>query len=45
MGGACSMHGRNEKCAQSFDWEPEGKRSLRDLGIDRRVILECILGK
>jgi hypothetical protein len=25
--------------------KPEGKRPLRDLGVDRRILLEWILGK
>jgi hypothetical protein len=28
MGGVCSMHGRVEKCARSFDRRPESKRPL-----------------
>jgi len=39
MGGACNKRGRDENCI------PEGKRLLKDLGVDGRIILEWILGK
>jgi hypothetical protein len=28
MGGACDMHGREEKCIQDVGWKPEGNRAL-----------------
>jgi len=28
MGGACSIHGKDEKCIQNFGRKPEGKRPL-----------------
>jgi hypothetical protein len=28
-----------------LDGKPEGKNHLEDLGVDGRIILECILGK
>jgi hypothetical protein len=32
------MHGREQKCIQSFDRKPEGKRSWEDLGVDGKII-------
>jgi hypothetical protein len=45
MGGACSMHGRCEKCIQNFGGKPEGKRLLGRSRRRRRIMLEWILGK
>jgi len=45
MGGAYSMHGRNEKCIHNFGWKPEGKIYIEDQGIDGQIILEWFLGK
>jgi hypothetical protein len=45
MGGACHMHGRDEKCIQYLVGKPEGKRPLEHLGVDGKIILEQVLGK
>jgi hypothetical protein len=45
MGRESNMQGRDEKRIQNFSQKPEGKRSLRDLCMDRRIILRLILGK
>jgi hypothetical protein len=45
MSGACSTHGRDEKCIQNLVGKPEGKNSSKDLGVDGSTILEWILGK
>jgi hypothetical protein len=42
--GTCSTHGRDEKCIQNFGRELKG-RALENLDVDRRIILEWILGK
>jgi hypothetical protein len=43
MDGACSTHGRNEKCKQYFG--RKGRDHLQDRSVDWRIILEWILGK
>jgi hypothetical protein len=46
MGGACSLHGRDEKCIQSFlSKNLKGKTHLYDLSIDGRIMLEWSLGE
>jgi hypothetical protein len=40
MGGACSAHGRDGKCVQSFVGRPEWKRPLKDVGVGGMIILE-----
>jgi len=40
MDGTCSAHGRDEKCIQYF-----GRDHSEDLGVDRKIILELILGE
>jgi hypothetical protein len=40
MGGACGRYGRNEECIQSCSGKLEGKRLLRNLGTDGRIILK-----
>jgi len=44
MGGACSTHARDEKCVQNFG-QSKGIDHLEDLGVDRNIILQCILRK
>jgi hypothetical protein len=46
MGGTCSTHGRDTKCEQNFGREKSnGKDHPKDLGIDGKIILGCVLGK
>jgi len=46
MGGACGTHGRDEKCIQYSGWKIWGRRyHLKDLGVDRRIILKWVLEK
>jgi hypothetical protein len=46
MNGTCSTHGRNEKFVQYYGWKNlKGKVHSEDLGVDGKIILECILGK
>jgi hypothetical protein len=46
MGGAYSKHGRNEKCIKHFGSETCRERDhSEDLCIDKKIILEWILGK
>jgi hypothetical protein len=37
------MHSRDEKCTH-FVGKPEGRDCSEDVGIDKRIILEWILG-
>jgi hypothetical protein len=43
MDGACSTHGRDEKCMPNFG--QEGRDHLEDLDVDEKIILELILRK
>jgi hypothetical protein len=46
MDGACSSHGRHEKCSQSFGQKTcMEETTLQDLGTDGKIILQWILGK
>jgi hypothetical protein len=46
MGGACSTHERDEKLIQNFGWKNlQGRDNPEDLGVDVKIILECILEK
>jgi hypothetical protein len=46
MGGACSAHGRDEKCVQKFWFESlKGRDNSEDLVVDGRIILKWILWK
>jgi hypothetical protein len=45
MGGACSTYGREERCIQSLEGEPDGGVHLEDPGIDGRIILRWIFRK
>jgi hypothetical protein len=45
MGGACNMHREMGNVYKILDRQPEGKRPLRRLGKDGRIILNFILGK
>jgi len=38
-GGSCSMHGRHEKYIQNFGLKTEGKRPLRRLGTNGKIII------
>jgi len=40
MGGACRMHGRDEKYIQNCSQKPEGKRSFRKPSHNGKIILE-----
>jgi hypothetical protein len=40
MGGACSAHRGDEKCIHILVGKPEGKKPLKDLNIDGRMILK-----
>jgi hypothetical protein len=43
MGGAWSMHGKDEKYIQNVDQKNQKERDhLEDLGMDGMLILECI---
>jgi len=45
MGGACSAHGRYEKCVQYLGWKTWRKEiTWKILGIDGEIILDWILG-
>jgi hypothetical protein len=39
------MHGRDDKCIHILVGKPKGRDHMEDLGIDGKIILECILGK
>jgi hypothetical protein len=43
MNATCNKHGRNEKYIQNVSLIPEGKSNLRDLILDRRIILKWTL--
>jgi hypothetical protein len=45
MGWECSTHGGDAKFIQTF-WSEnlKGRAHSEDLGVDERIILECILG-
>jgi hypothetical protein len=45
MGKACSTHRRDEKCIKLWLGNLKGTDHSEDLGVDRRIILELILGK
>jgi hypothetical protein len=46
MGGPCSTHCRDEKCKKKKRSENlKGRDHSEDLGVVRKIILECILGK
>jgi len=45
MGTSGSTHGRDEKSVQNRSENLKGKDNLEVLGVDRRIILECISGK
>jgi hypothetical protein len=44
MGGTCIMHGTDEKLVQYFG-SKTGRDYSEDLGIDGRIISECVLRK
>jgi hypothetical protein len=44
MGRECSMYGRKDRCRQGFNNLKERDR-LEEPGVDRRIILKCILKK
>jgi hypothetical protein len=46
MGRTCSTYGRNEKFVQNFGektWREE--TTQKNLGVDRRIVLDWVLGK
>lgn len=45
IGGACSMHGKDEKTSQTLVGKPERKDHLEDLGIDVQLVLKWTLEK
>jgi hypothetical protein len=46
MGGACSKQGTDEKCIWHFGSKTlRGRDNSEDLGIDKKIKLEWILGK
>jgi hypothetical protein len=45
MGGACSMHGRQEMHAKFRFGKLKGRNHLEDLGTDGRIISKWILKK
>jgi len=45
MGGARSTHGRDKKCIHSFGQIKWREEHSEGLCVDRRIILEWILGK
>jgi hypothetical protein len=45
IGWARSRHGREDKLVQNMVGNPEGKRHLKDLGVEERIILKLILRK
>jgi hypothetical protein len=45
MGGACNMHGGDDKCIQHFLLESlKGREHSKYVGINGRIILKWILG-
>jgi hypothetical protein len=40
-GGAYSTYGRDKKCTQQFSLKPEEKKPLKQLRLNRRIILKC----
>jgi len=45
MGGACSTYGERRGIYRVLVGKPEGKRQLRDPGVDGRIILRWIFRK
>jgi hypothetical protein len=45
MCGTCSTHGSDEKCIKILVENLKGRDYLKDLNIDGRIVLECILGR
>jgi hypothetical protein len=45
MGGACSTHGRDEKCIKILNGKPEGGDHAKYLGVNVKIILEWCSGK
>jgi hypothetical protein len=45
MGGACSMHGRDETHVIFWLENLQGRDHFRDLSVDGRIIVERVLGK
>jgi hypothetical protein len=45
IGGVCSMHGTLEKSIQNFSRKTGREENSEGLDVDRRVMLEWILGK
>lgn len=43
MRSECRMHGREEKCIQSFGRNPKEGDHLEYLGVGGKIILKCIL--
>jgi hypothetical protein len=43
MGGVCSTCEQQEGCIQGFGGKPEGSDHVKDLGVDKRIILKWIL--
>jgi hypothetical protein len=43
MGGSCSRNVRDEKCVQFWSEKLKGGDHSEDLGVDGRIVLECIL--
>jgi len=40
MSGACSTHGRDNRCIQKLAGKPEGTIHSEDVGVDRRIIMD-----
>jgi hypothetical protein len=45
VGGACSVHGGDEKCVQNLVGGPEGKGLIGCVGVGGRIILKWIVEK
>jgi hypothetical protein len=43
MGGACSVHGRDEMCVKSWLESVKIRGHLEDVGLDVKIILKWIL--
>jgi len=45
MGGTCSTHDKDKKYLQYFGWNLKVRDHSEELGVDRTITFEWILGK